>query len=124
MGRVRGYGVGGVDLSDLRARTVVDNGVNDVPVPNSPLTAGSPAWEALAYGGAGQDIFFAGTGGDRLIDWVGNHNSYYVPFSQFGMPPVSRTLMPFLPEFPYAPSQSDGAAHTLGPRSDAFCASA
>jgi hypothetical protein len=93
-----------------------------MPVPNSRGGAGSPDWEALAFGGAGQDIFFAGTGGDRLIDWVGNHNSYYVPFSQFGMPAVSRTLMPFLPEFLYALSKSDGADQTLGPRSDAFCA--
>jgi hypothetical protein len=77
---------------------------------------GTPAWESLAFGGAGQDIFFAGTGGDRLIDWVGNHNSYYVPFSQFGMPAVSRTLQPFLPEFLYALSKSDGADQTLGVR--------
>ena len=33
----------------------------------------------MAYGGAGQDILFAGTAGDRLIDWTGNHNSFYVP---------------------------------------------
>ena len=87
-------------------------------------TYGTPAWEALAYGGSGQDIMFAGTGGDRLIDWVGNHNSYYAPFSQFGMPTVSRTLMPFLPEFLYALSKSDGADQTLGVRADYFCASA
>src|SRR6266849_9695979 len=125
MGRVRVYGGWGFDLIDLRASTVVDNALNDIPVPNSTGSnggAGTPAWEALAYGGAGQDIYFAGTGGDRLIDWVGNHHSYYVPFSQFGMPAVSRTLMPFLPEFLYALSKSDGADQTLGPRSDAFCA--
>ncbi|HEV2414008.1 MAG TPA: hypothetical protein VGX27_04320, partial [Candidatus Dormibacteraeota bacterium] len=123
MGRVRVYGGWGGDLIDLRASTVVDGALNDMPVPNSHGTAGSPAWEALAFGGAGQDILFAGTGGDRLIDWVGNHNSFYVPFSQFGMPAVSRTLMPFLPEFLYALSKSDGADQLLGPRADAFCAS-
>src|SRR4029077_20542934 len=85
-------------------------------------TAGAPAWEALTCGAAGQDIFFAGTGGDRLIDWVGNHNSYYVPFSQFGMPAGARTVMPFLPDFLYALSKSDGADQTLGPRADAACA--
>ncbi len=138
MGRVRVYGGWGFDLIDLRASTYEDGGLNDGPVPNLvpsghgtftlPTAAnsvyGTPAWEALAYGGAGQDIYFAGSGGDRLIDWVGNHNSYYVPFSQFGMPAVSRTLMPFLPEFLYALSKSDGADQTLGLRSDAFCASA
>jgi len=137
MGRVRVFGGWGFDLIDLRASTFEDNGLNDGPVPNLvpsgggtfslPTAAnsvfGTPAWESLAYGGAGQDIYFAGTGGDRLIDWVGNHNSYYVPFSQFGMPAVSRTLMPFLPEFLYALSKSDGADQTLGIRADAFCAS-
>ncbi|HKN51963.1 MAG TPA: hypothetical protein VJX66_05650, partial [Amycolatopsis sp.] len=122
MGRVRVYGGWGFDLVDLRASTIVDNGLNDMPVPNSHGGAGSPDWETLAFGGAGQDIYLAGTGGDRLIDWVGNHNSFYVPFSQFGMPAVSRTLMPFLPEFLYALSKSDGADQTLGPRADAFCA--
>jgi hypothetical protein len=145
MGRVRVYGGWGFSLIDLRASTQENGGLNDGPVPNL-VTAngklvkdangnyvlatlansvyGTPAWEALAYGGAGQDIYFAGTGGDRLIDWVGNHNSYYVPFSPFGMPTVSRTLMPFLMEFLYALSKSDGADQTLGLRTDAFCASA
>jgi hypothetical protein len=141
---VRVYGGWGFDLIDLRASTIEDNGLNDGPVPDlvnngtkatitggsyveptlAASTYGTPAWEALAYGGAGQDMYFAGTGGDRLIDWVGNHNSYYVPFSQFGMPAVSRTLMPFLPEFLYALSKSDGADQTLGTRADLFCASA
>src|SRR4029077_17670332 len=79
-------------------------------------TAGAPAWEALTCGAAGQDIYFAGTGGDRLIDWVGNHNSFYVPFSPFGMPTVSRTLQPALQDFLYALSKSDGADQLLGVR--------
>ncbi|HEY5224284.1 MAG TPA: hypothetical protein VIJ18_14705 [Microbacteriaceae bacterium] len=133
MGRVRVYGGWGNDVIDVRASTQEDGGLNDGPVPNlvrnadgsfSLATAnfvyGTPAWETLAYGGGGQDIFFAGTGGDRLIDWVGNHNSYYVPFSQFGMPAVSRTLQPFLPEFLYALSKSDGADQTLMTRYAAF----
>src|SRR5260370_9144001 len=97
MGRVRVYGGWGFDLIDLRASTVVDNGLNDVPVPNSHLTAGSPAWEALAYGGAGQDIFFAGTGGGRPVDRVGHHHNYYVPFSNFRMPHASPPPAPFPP---------------------------
>ncbi len=117
MGRVRVYGGWGNDVIDVRASMNVDGGLNDGPVPNPDgVTFGTPAWESLAYGGAGQDILFAGTGGDRLIDWVGNHNSFYVPFSQFGMPAVSRTLQPFLPEFLYALSKSDGADPTLGIR--------
>ena len=45
-----------------------------------------------------------------------------MPFSPFGMPTVSRTLQPHLPEFLYALSKSDGADPTLGLRADAFCA--
>jgi hypothetical protein len=116
MGRVRVYGGWGNDVIDLRASTQVDGGLNDGPVPNLDGTFGTPAWESLAYGGAGQDILFAGTGGDRLIDWVGEHNSYYVPFGPYGMPTVSRTLMPFLDTFLYALSKSDGADPTLGIR--------
>jgi hypothetical protein len=116
-GRSQVFGGFGNDLIDMRATLTVGGGLNLGPVPN-PLNGqfGTPGWEGLAYGGAGQDIFFAGTAGDRLIDWVGNHNSYYVPFSPFGMPTVSRTLMPFLPQFLYALSKSDGADQLLGLR--------
>ena len=116
-GRTQVFGGFGNDLIDLRATLTVNGGLNNAPVPN-PLTGtyGTPGWEGLAFGGAGQDIFFAGTAGDRLIDWVGNHNTYYVPFSPFGMPTVSRTLQPFLPEFLYALSKSDGADPLLGLR--------
>ena len=34
-----------------------------------------PIYEDRAYGGAGIDILIGNTGGDRLIDWVGEHNS-------------------------------------------------
>jgi hypothetical protein len=42
-------------------------------------------YEDRAYGGAGRDILIGNTGGDRLIDWVGEFNSYLVPFAPFGM---------------------------------------
>ena len=51
----------------------------------------------------------ANTGGDRLIDWIGEFDSYLTPFAPFGMATVSRTLQPQLPEYLYALSQSDGA---------------
>ena len=69
----------------------------------------NPSYEDLAYGGAGRDVLIANTGGDRLIDWIGEFNSYLVPFAPFGMPTVSRTNQPQLPEFLYALSLSDGA---------------
>jgi len=51
-----------------------------------------PSYEDRAYGGAGRDVLIGNTGGDRLIDWVGEFNSYLVPFAPFGMATVSRTL--------------------------------
>ncbi|HEX6350970.1 MAG TPA: Ig-like domain-containing protein, partial [Candidatus Dormibacteraeota bacterium] len=118
MGRVRVYGGWGNDLIDLRASLDVNGGLNNAPVtdPAQGGTPGTPAWEGFAYGGDGQDILFAGTAGDRLIDWAGNHNSYYVPFSPFGEPTVSRTMQPQMPQFLYQLSASDGADLTLGAR--------
>ncbi len=44
----------------------------------------TPTYEDRAVGGAGLDVLIANTGGDRLIDWVGEFNSYIVPFAPFG----------------------------------------
>ncbi|HET9436020.1 MAG TPA: Calx-beta domain-containing protein [Candidatus Limnocylindrales bacterium] len=64
------------------------------------------------YGGAGIDILYGNIQLDRLIDWVGEWDSYLVPFSPFGIGTVSRQVEPFLPEFLYALSASDGADAT------------
>ncbi len=69
----------------------------------------NPSYEDIAFGGAGRDVLIANTGGDRLIDWGGEFNSYLVPFAPFGMATVSRTVQPQLPEYLYALSASDGA---------------
>src|SRR5206468_879855 len=69
----------------------------------------NPSWEDVALGGAGRDVLQANTGGDRLIDWVGEFDSYLTPFAPFGMATVSRTMQPQLPEYLYALSLSDGA---------------
>jgi Ca2+-binding RTX toxin-like protein len=91
----------------------------DEPKHGGPLTEGAndvpdthPTYEDRAYGGAGRDILIANTGGDRLIDWVGEYNSYLVPYAPFGQASVSRTLMPHLQEFLYALSDGDGADPT------------
>ena len=74
------------------------------------------SYEDRAYGGAGLDILIGNTGGDRLIDWVGEFNSYLVPFAPFGIATVSRQVEPQLPEFLYALSRSDGADPTRDTR--------
>jgi hypothetical protein len=61
------------------------------------------------YGGAGLDVMFATTGGDRMMDWNGEFNSFWTSFAPFGMATVARTLQPQEPEFLYALSRSEGA---------------
>jgi hypothetical protein len=106
------YGGWGDDLmnADDNHDSTIGTGdprANDVPDTH-------PTYEDLAYGGAGRDVLIGNTGGDRLIDWVGEFNSYLVPFAPFGMATVSRTIQPQLPVFLYALSKSDGADQTLG----------
>ncbi|MFN2611440.1 MAG: hypothetical protein ABR507_11310 [Actinomycetota bacterium] len=71
-----------------------------------------PSYEDRAYGGAGLDVLIGNTGGDRLIDWVGEFNSYIVPFAPFGIATVSRQRAPALDQFLYDLSKSDGADPT------------
>jgi hypothetical protein len=71
------------------------------------------SYEDLAYGGAGRDRQIGNTGGDRLIDWAGEFNSYIVPFAPFGNFTISRALQPQLPEFLYALSEGDGADQSM-----------
>ncbi|MDH3308210.1 MAG: hypothetical protein OEO77_11915, partial [Acidimicrobiia bacterium] len=71
-----------------------------------------PLYQDRAFGGAGLDILIGNTGGDRLIDWVGEFNSYIVPFAPFGIATVSRQVPPWLYEFLYALSASQGADPT------------
>jgi Ca2+-binding RTX toxin-like protein len=104
-GRDNLYGGWGDDL--MNADDDHDSGGGDNLVPETNST-----YEDRAYGGAGRDILIANTGGDRMIDWVGEFNTYLVPFAPFGSATVSRTLQPQLAEFLYALSKSDGADPT------------
>ena len=63
--------------------------------------------------GAGRDVLYATSGGDRLADWTGEFNSYIVSYSPFGPPTVARLLQPDLEAFLYALSKSQGADQTL-----------
>jgi hypothetical protein len=56
----------------------------------------------------------ANTGGDRLIDWAGEFNSYIVPFAPFGNFTISRAPQPQLAEFLYALGAGDGVDATRG----------
>jgi Ca2+-binding RTX toxin-like protein len=104
-GRDNLYGGWGNDLLNADDYLGTNGDLNDQPDTH-------PTYEDRAYGGAGRDVLIGNTGGDRLIDWVGEYNSYLVPYAPFGQASVSRTLQPFLPEFLYALSFGDGADPT------------
>ena len=104
-GRDNLYGGWGDDLLNVDDDLGTNGGLNDG-------TDTHPSYEDRAFGGAGRDRLIANTGGDRLIDWAGEFNSYIVPFAPFGLATVSRSLQPQLAEFLYALSASDGADFT------------
>lgn len=104
-GRDHLFGGYGYDLMNVDDDHTTNGDANDMPDTH-------PSYEDIAYGGAGRDVLIANTGGDRLIDWAGEFNSYIVPFAPFGMATVSRTLQPQVMEYLYALSASDGADST------------
>ena len=100
------YGGWGNDLSNADDDLRTNSNLNDAPDgPNS-------SYQDRVYGGAGLDIMIANTGGDRLIDWVGEFNTYLVPFAPFGIATVSRQNAPALRDFLYALSKGQGADPT------------
>jgi Ca2+-binding RTX toxin-like protein len=107
------WGGYGNDMLNAVDDQTTDGEANDVP--DGPQAT----YEDRAYGGAGRDILIANTGGDRLIDWAGEFNTYLVPFAPFGLGTVSRTLQPQLPEFLYALSASQGADPTRAAKTGA-----
>jgi Ca2+-binding RTX toxin-like protein len=108
-GRDDMYGGWGDDLMNADDNQTTNGGLNDAPDTDA-------SYADRAFGDAGIDVLIGNTVGDRLIDWVGEFNTYAVPFSMFGAGAgaVSRQLLPGLPEFLYALSKSDGADQTLG----------
>ena len=109
-GRDNLYGGWGDDLMNADDDHDSTSATADPRANNVPDT--HPSYEDRAYGGAGRDILLANTGGDRLIDWAGEFNSYLVPFAPFGMATVSRALQPQIREFLYDLSANDGADPT------------
>src|SRR5205809_1900680 len=108
-GRDRMYGGWGDDLINEDDNLETNGALNN-------RTDTNPSYEDLGFGGAGRDVLIANTGGDRLIDWVGEFNTYLVPFSPFGMNMISDQIQPSLPQFLFGLSKSDGADQTLAAR--------
>jgi len=104
------FGGRGDDLLNIDDDHDSTSGDADPRANNVPDT--SVLFEDIAYGGAGRDILIGNTGGDRMIDWAGEFNSYLVPFAPFGAFTISRSLQPQLKEYLYDLSEGDGADPT------------
>jgi Ca2+-binding RTX toxin-like protein len=105
-GRDTMWGGWGNDYLNADDVLTTNAGLNDATDTNA-------SYEDFAYGGAGVDVLIANTGGDRLIDWSGEWDSYLVPFSPFGMATVSRNPSPGLQDLLIAFAKSQGADQTL-----------
>ncbi|HKY31809.1 MAG TPA: LEPR-XLL domain-containing protein [Candidatus Polarisedimenticolia bacterium] len=107
-----GYGADLINLDDNHATNGGLNDQPDVPAFAGTSTIAGQLGADTGFGGAGRDVLIANTGGDRLIDWVGEYNAYLVPFAPFGEFTVTRNLQPQLPNYLYALSESDGTDQT------------
>jgi Ca2+-binding RTX toxin-like protein len=97
------FGGYGADLLDADDDKSTHDNLNDQPDgPHIDM-------QDRAFGGAGRDVLIANTGGDRLMDWIGEHDSFIVPFAPFGEFTVTRAVFPGLFEFLYDLSKSLGA---------------
>ncbi|WP_076462712.1 LEPR-XLL domain-containing protein [Marinobacterium stanieri] len=105
-GRDHMYGGRGSDLINMDDDHSTNGGANDDP-------DAFQAYSDIVYAGSGRDVMILNTGADRSIDWVGEYNSYIVPFSPFGAFHISRSLQPHLQDYLYDLSESDGADQTL-----------
>jgi Ca2+-binding RTX toxin-like protein len=106
-GRDHMYGGRGSDLLNA------DDNLDTVGGANTEADGPEASYEDIAYGGAGRDVLIANTGGDRLIDWAGEFNSYIVPYAPFGVFTVSRAPQPHLFQYLYDLSWADGGDPTI-----------
>ena len=77
-------------------------------------TTGAPSYADFTYGGAGRDVLIGNTFVDRLIDWIGEFNTYVLPYSPFGEPTTRRRPAPDVDTLLIAMSKSDGSDPTRG----------
>jgi Ca2+-binding RTX toxin-like protein len=105
-GRDDSYGGYGNDLLNADDDPATNAGLN------SSADTAYPSYEDRAFGGAGRDVLLANVVNDRLVDWVGEFNTYVVPFSTSGQATITRGLQTQLAEFLYALSAGDGADPT------------
>ena len=67
------------------------------------------SYEDFVYGGAGRDFMIANTAGDRLVDWTGDFNEFYVPYRSAGVPSVITSFTSQLKDYILRVATSHGA---------------
>ncbi|CAA9342204.1 MAG: Alkaline phosphatase, partial [uncultured Chloroflexia bacterium] len=98
---------------------------------NMDNTASTPGFQGYAgidyiYGGWDQDALQANLGnpgpvqGDRLMDWVGAYNVYYICSAAYGEYTITRSLAPGLAAFLQQMAGGDGATNTATATSSGF----
>ncbi len=106
-GKDRMFGGLGDDLTNADDNHDTNSGANDGP--DAPDFADGD----FVYGGGGRDVLIGNTGNDRLVDFKGEFNSFWVPFSEFGLPTVQRLPNPQWVDFVTDLSRTNGADQTL-----------
>ncbi|MEN8205399.1 MAG: calcium-binding protein, partial [Pseudomonadota bacterium] len=107
------FGGFGADLMDVDDdKSTLDHDGDGIPGDNFGPDPINIDIQDRAFGGAGRDVLIANTGGDRLIDWIGEFNSFIVPFAPFGEFTVTRAVPPQIFDFLYDLSEAVGADQT------------
>ncbi|MEJ8562140.1 hypothetical protein QTO30_13515 [Yoonia sp. GPGPB17] len=97
---------GGIDdplTLDIDESTLL--GLNNVPDDDI-------SYEDFVFGGAGRDFMIANTSGDRLVDWNGDFNEYFVPYRNAGVPTVINSFNTALETYIIRVATADGVDQT------------
>ncbi|MGH3370352.1 MAG: Calx-beta domain-containing protein, partial [Nocardioidaceae bacterium] len=101
------FGGFGDDLLDLDDNRETNGKLNDGVEDDIRFRDGD-----FAFGGAGRDVMLLNTGGDRAFDWLGEFNTFIVPFAPFGLPMVDRLFSPSARNFIRGLAEGSGADAT------------
>jgi Ca2+-binding RTX toxin-like protein len=103
----RMFGGAGDDVMNADDNLDTNGGLNNQP--DAPQFADAD----FAFGGLGRDALTANTGRDRLYDWVGEYNTFVVPFSIYDGPTVNRFFNTQLEPFLTALGRESGSDRTV-----------
>ncbi|MCI0535950.1 MAG: hypothetical protein L0Z50_12060 [Verrucomicrobiales bacterium] len=111
-GTDRLFGGFGDDYLQLDDNVETNGGLNDTS-DNAQIPSVTGGAADFGFGGGGRDVLIGNTGSDRMFDWSGEYNSYYVPFSRFGTPSVVRLPNNAVTQFLQDLGRAGGADPTI-----------